>query len=152
LDRVNKVILFLPFWALLDVASTLYTESRGYSLALYEVGLFARFFVHAGLTHVYAVAYFLIVAGFACFFWFAKNRVLTPSHVFDRVLFVLLVCGLGYMYVVFASTIVGNLFLPSVLERHISSSAIFAVVAAGTIVCLAFYVRHDVMLYLKAER
>ena len=137
---------------MLDIASTLYMESRGYSLALYEVGFFARFFVHVGLTHVYAVTYLVIVAGFACFFWFAKNRVLKPSHVFDRVLFVLLVCGLGYMYVVFASTIAGNILLPSIIERRISSSAIYAVATVGTVACLAFYVRHDVMLYLKAER
>jgi hypothetical protein len=63
----------------------------------------------------------------------------------------MLVCGLGYMYVVFASTIAGNLLLPAIIERSVSSSAIFVSAALGTVACLAFYVRRDVMLYVKAR-
>lgn len=152
MDRVDKLILLLPLWSLLDIASTFYTESQGYSLVLYEAGLLAGLFVRMGLTHVYLAAYLLIVAGIVCFFWVAKNRVLTPSYLLDRVLLGFLVCGLGYMYVVFVSTISGNLLLPVIVEHRINLSIVHTLGAAGAMLCLAFYVRHDVMLYLKAER
>lgn len=38
LDSVDKIIWVLPFLSVLDVISTLYVESLGYSLALYEAG------------------------------------------------------------------------------------------------------------------
>jgi len=62
LDSVDKIVWVLPFLSVLDVISTLYVETLGYSLALYEVGFFAGYFVGAGLTYVYVVIYLLGVS------------------------------------------------------------------------------------------
>jgi len=50
LDGVDKIIWVLPFLSVLDVISTLYVESSGCSLELYEAGFFAGYFVGVGLN------------------------------------------------------------------------------------------------------
>ncbi|MEM4704665.1 MAG: hypothetical protein QXJ02_06330 [Candidatus Bathyarchaeia archaeon] len=152
MDRVDRALLSLPFLALLDVASTFLMESLGYQLAVYEVGYFARFFVRAQLAYVYAVLYLVLVACFAWVLWYIKNRVLKPSNVADKVLFVLIVCGVCYMCALLVTTVAGNLMLPLILRGGINLfywSVWWFVATLGT---LAFYLRLDVIRYLRFKR
>ena len=98
LDSVNKIIWILPFLSVLDVIFTLYVESLGYSLALYEAGFFAGYFVGAGLTYVYVVIHLLGVGVVAYVLWYIKNKKLNSSVFFDKVFFLFLVGGLHAVF------------------------------------------------------
>jgi hypothetical protein len=99
LDSVDKIIWILPFLSILDVISTLYVESLGYSSVLYEAGFFARYFVGAGLTCVYIVIYLSSVSIVAYVLWYIKNKKLNSSVFFDKVIFLILVGVACYIYV-----------------------------------------------------
>jgi hypothetical protein len=149
LDRVDKVIWVLPILGILDVLSTFYAEWLGYSLLLYEVGSLASFFAELGLLNAYIPVYLLFLVGVAYAFWYIKNRVLHPSHAFDRVLFLLLVIVAGYVCVRLTATIIGNVLLPYYISGKVSSSAIMFFVYLSTALALTLYLGQGVLMWLK---
>lgn len=150
MDSVGKIIWILPVLAILDVATTLYVESRGFPLERYEAGFFASLSVHAGLVYVYAVIYVLIIVGFSFALWYVKNR-LDPSRGFDKLLFVFLVIVTGYTYTMISAAFIGNFILPAAIERGKDWYSIRLVVYGGCILSLAFYLWHDVIFWLRTE-
>lgn len=117
LDSVDKTIWILSFLSILDVISTLYVESLGYSLVLYETGFFAGYFVGAGLTYVYIVMYLSSVSIVAYVLWYIKNKKLNSSVFFDKVIFLFLVGVACYIYVRLTVAFVGNFMLPYFVSR-----------------------------------
>jgi len=116
LDNIDKVIWILPFLGVLDVTSTLYVESLGYSLALCEPGFFARFFVVAGLIYFYIPAYLLIIVGLAYALWYIKNRKLDSSNFFDKIIFLFLVGVACYVYMRLTDAFIGNFIFGRILS------------------------------------
>ncbi len=150
MDGLDNVIWVLPILAVFDIASTLYVDSLGYHLIQYEGGFFARFFVHAGLTYVYAVIYLLMMVGFAYALWYIKNRLLSPSILYDKVFFVILVGATCCMYTTLTATFIGNLFLPYTFYRG-NMLSLNAIVYLGTILGLAFYLWSDIADWLTTQ-
>ena len=120
LDSVDKIIWILPFLSVLDVVSTLYAESLGYSLAVYEAGCFAGYFVGAGLTYVYVVIHLSSVSVVAYVLWYIKNEKLNSSVFFDKVIFLLLVGVACHIYVRLTVAFVGNFLLPYFVSGRVS--------------------------------
>jgi len=112
----------------------------------------ARIFVVAGLTYAYAVAYILIITGFAYALWYVKNRKLRSSRLVDRFLFLIVVGAAGYICVRLTVTFVGNLSLPYVLTSALNWFVLNLVVYSATITALVFYLWNDVILCVKNWR
>lgn len=149
MDSVDKVIWVSPLLGALDVISTLYVESLGYSLVRYEAGLLARIFINAGLTYLYIPVYLLILSGFAYVLWYIKNRKLEPSRTFDKILFLLLVGTACYVYMRITVAFVGNFLLPYRLSGRISWSSINLLIYLSTAFTLTLYLWRDVILWVK---
>lgn len=150
LDSVDKIIWILPVLAVLDVASTFYAESRGFRLAEFEAGFFASLAVHADLVYAYAVIYVAIIVGFSFVLWYIKKR-LDPSRGFDKLLFLLLVVVIGYVYTTISVAFIGNFFLPSALERGINWQSVRLVAYGGCILSLVYYLWSDVAFWLRKK-
>ncbi|MGB9778124.1 MAG: hypothetical protein ACPLW8_01855 [Candidatus Bathyarchaeales archaeon] len=151
LDNVDKIIWVSPFLGVLDVVSTLYVESLGYSLSQYEVGLLAKIFVSAGLTYLYIPVYLLILSGFAYVLWYIKNRKLDSSRFFDKILFLFLVGTACYVYMQITVAFIGNLLLPYRVSGRISWSSINLLIYLSTAFTLTMYLWRDVMLWVKSN-
>jgi hypothetical protein len=151
LDNVDRVIFTLPVLATLDVLSTLYMESLGYSLEVYEVGFFASFFVHTGLTYFYAIIYLLIISALAYFLWFVKNKGLSSSHLFDKILFLLLIIIVYYVFAGLTVVSVENFLLPSFVKGRVSSFPVILLTYSCTAVTLSLYLWQDVARWLNAN-
>lgn len=151
MDNVDKVIWVLPFLGVLDVISTLYVESLGYSLALYEVGFFARYFVCAGLIYVYIVIYLLSVSVAAYLLWYIKNKKLNASLFFDKIIFLLLVGVVCYIYIRLTVTFVGNFLLPSFVGGRVSRFLVNLLIYLSTAFTLGFYLWRDVVAWVRVN-
>jgi hypothetical protein len=151
LDNVDKVIWVLPLLGVFDVISTLYTESLGYSLALHEVGLFARFFASTGLIHVYIAIYLLIVSGIAYILWFIKSKRLSSSQFFDRILYVFLVGVACFMFMRLTASFTGNLLIPYFADATVSWFLAIFLVYLSTAFTLTLYLWRDVAKWVKAS-
>ena len=151
LDRVDKVIWILPLLGVLDVLSTFYVEWQGYPLVVYEAGFLASFFTELGLLYAYVPVYLLFLVGVATALWFIKNKVLHPSHAFDKALFFLLVLVAGYVCVRLAITITGNVLLPYYTTGKVSMSIITVVISLSTALALTLYLREEILLWLKTN-
>jgi hypothetical protein len=151
LDNVDKVIWVLPLLAVFDVVSTLYTESLGYSLALYEVGFFARFFVGTGLIYVYIVIYLLTISGIAYVLWFIKNKKLSPLQFFDKILYIFLVGTACFIYMILTASFTGNLLIPYLADARVSWFSAIFLVYLSTAFTLTVYVWRDVAKWVKAK-
>jgi hypothetical protein len=151
LDNVDKVIWVLPFLGVLDVISTLYVESLGYSLSLYEAGLFARFFVVAGLIYFYIPVYVLIIVGLAYVLWYIKNRKLDSFNLLDKIIFLFLVGVTCYVYLRLTDAFIGNLFLPYFIARGISRFSVAVLIYLSTAFTLSLYLWRDVVEWVMAD-
>ena len=151
MDNIDRVILTLPVLAALDVLSTLYMESLGYSLKVYEVGLFASFFVHTGLTYFYTIVYLLIISALAYFLWFIKNKGLNWSHFFDKILFLLLIIVVYYVFIGLTVVCVGNFLLPSFIEGRVSRFPVILLTYSSAALVLSLYMWQDIARWLKAN-
>jgi hypothetical protein len=151
LDSVDKVIWVLPFLAALDVISTLYVESLGYPLISHEAGLFAGFFVKAGMVYVYAPIYLLLIIGFSYVFWYIKNKKLDPSNPVDKAVFMLLVVAACVIYVNLTAAFIVNFLLPSIFSRGISEAYIKVLIYLSSAFSLGLYLWHDVVVWVKSN-
>lgn len=151
LDSVDKIIWILPFLSVLDVISTLYVESLGYSSVLYEAGFFARYFVGAGLTYVYIVIYLSSVSIVAYVLWYIKNKKLNSSVFFDKVIFLILVGVACYIYVRLTVAFVGNFLLPYFVSGRASWFSINLLVYLSTAFTLFFYLWRDVIDWVRGN-
>lgn len=151
MDNVDKVIWVLPLLGVLDVLSTLYVESLGYPLMLHEVGFFARLFVSAGLTYVYMVIYLLSISVFAYVLWFIKNKKLSSSSFFDKIIFLLLVGVACYIYMRLTEAFIGNFLLPYFISGKVSWFSITLLTYLSTAFTLSLYLWRDVVMWVKAN-
>lgn len=151
MDSVDKIIWVSPFLGVLDVVSTLYVESLGYSLSQYEAGPLAKIFVNAGLTYLYIPVYLLILSGFAYVLWYIKNRKLDSSRIFDKILFLFLVGMACYIYMQITVAFIGNVLLPYRLSGRISWSSINLLIYLSTAFTLTIYLWRDVILWVKSR-
>lgn len=151
LDNVDKVTWVLPLLGVFDVISTLYLESIGYSLTLYEASPFARFFVSVGLFYFCIPVYLLIIAGFAYLFWYVKNRKLDSSNLFDKAIFLMLVGVTCYFYMRLTDAFIGNLSLPYLVTSGTSRFSIALLVYLSTAFTLSVYLWRDVVKWVMAS-
>lgn len=151
LDDVDKVILVLPFLGFLDILSTLYVQALGYPLLLYEFGFFASFFVSVGLTYFYAVVYLLIFGAFVYFLWFTKNKELSPSHFFDKIIFLFIVTIVCFICLRLTAVSVGNFLLPYFVAGKVSREIVIILTYLSTAFALIFYLRRDVFKWVKSD-
>lgn len=149
LDSVDKIIWILPFLSVLDVISTLYVESLGYSSVLYEAGFFAGYFVGAGLTYVYIVVYLSSVSIVAYVLWYIKNKKLDSSVFFDKVIFLFLVGVACYIYIRLTVAFIGNFVLPFLVSGRVSWFSINLLAYLSTAFTLFFYLRRDVIDWVR---
>ena len=110
LSRLDRVILILPVLGILDMLSTFFAAWRGYSLYLYEVGLFASYFAQKGLLHLYVFIYLGILVGVAGVLLFIKREVSTARFL-DELLLLLLVGVICIIEARLTSVIVSNSLL-----------------------------------------
>ncbi len=151
MDSIDKVIWILPFLAVADVATTLYTQSLGYSLSAYEAGYFALMAVLADLIYVYVFVYVLMIAGFSFILYYIKKR-LDPLRVFDKVLFLFLVVATGYIYTTLVATFIGNLVVPLAETRGLGWwYTVRILVYFSCALSLAFYLWHDVLTWVRTK-
>jgi len=148
LSRFDKVILVLPVLGVLDVLSTLYGGCLGYSLERYEAGFLASFFARLGLLYVYIPVYLGILAGMAWVLLRIK-RELSPSALLDKVVFLLLVGVVCFMYARLFGTIIMNVLLFS--GRGVSSGLVEGVVYLFTVGYVITLVWRDVVEWLRGE-
>lgn len=151
LDSVDKVIWILPFLGVLDVVSTLYVESLGYSLALYEAGFFARFFVGLGLTYVYIPIYLLSLVSLSYALWYIKSEKLDSSHFFDKVVFLFLVLVACFVYVRLTVAFTGNFLLPYFLSGTVDVFLVSLLIYLSTAFTLGLYLWRDVVVWVTAD-
>lgn len=151
MDNVDKVIWVLPFLGLLDVISTLYAEGLGYSLALYEVGFFARYFVGAGLAYIYIVIYLLGISMVAYVLWYIKNKKLDCSLFFDKIIFLFLVGVTCYIYIRLTVAFVGNFLLRFFVSGRVSWFLVTLLTYLSTASTLGFYLWRDVVAMVRAN-
>jgi hypothetical protein len=145
------VIWVCPFLAFLDVASTFYVESQGYSLEVYERGLFASLFVGAGSIYIYlyAVIYLMIMVGIAYVFWYIKNRELKPTHILDKAFFLALIGVMFYICMRLTATFLVNFFLPEILERRINVSSLTWIIYGTSALSLSIYLLQPVLSWVR---
>lgn len=153
MDSIDKIIWVLPVLAVLDVASTFYVDSLGYSLARYERGFFASIFVNAGLVYayVYAAIYLFIIVGITYVLWYMKNRKLKRSEMFDKVIFIVLVGVTCFFYVRLTMAFLTNFLLPYILGRCIGLFWLDLIVVLSALFTLAYYLWHDVTVWLMSD-
>jgi hypothetical protein len=151
LDSVDKVIWISPFLGVLDIVSTLYVESLGYSLSQYETGFLARVFINAGFTYLYIPVYLIILAVFAYALWYIKNRKLDSSRTFDKILFLFLVGAACYIYVRITVTFIGNFLLPYRVSGRVSWFLINLLIYLSTVFTLSLYVWRDVTVWVRSN-
>jgi hypothetical protein len=153
LDSVDKIIWVLPVLAVLDVVSTFYVDSLGYSIAYYEQGFFASFFVQAGLifAYVYAVVYVLIIFGISYVLWYIKNKKLKSTDAFDKAIFLVLVGVTCFIYVRLTVAFITNFFLPNILERGIDLFWLDMVVSLASLFTLVYYMWYDVVGWVRSN-
>lgn len=151
MDAVDRVIWILPFLALLDVISTFYAASLGYSLAKYNWELFAYLFVGAGSIYVYpyAIIYLAIVVGVAYALLYIKNRKLRPSHTPDKVIFLVLVGVIFYIYMRVTAAFLMNFFLPTIIERGTNMLELVLLIYVGSALSLGFYLWDTVLSWVR---
>lgn len=144
------MIWILPFLALFDVISTFYAWGKVSSLQGYNWEFFASF-VSVGSTYAYfyAAVYLLIVVGIAYVLLFIKNKVLKPPRTPDRVIFLILVGVVFYIYMRIAAALLMNFFLPSIIERGLSMSELPLIIYAGSVLSLGFYVWDNVLAWVR---
>lgn len=112
LSNLDKVILLLPVMGVFDVLSTFFAAWQGYSLYIYEVGLFASYFAQRGLLILYVFVYLGILSGMAALLFFIKRDVSTSeSH--DELVLLLLVTTIYLLEAVLANVIVSNFLVAS---------------------------------------
>jgi hypothetical protein len=148
LDNVDRVIFVLPFLSVLDVISTFYVASLGFSPALYQVGFLARYFVSAGFTYVYIVVYLLSVSVVASVLWHIKNRKLNSS-LFDKIILLLVIGVAYYIYVRLTATFVGNFMLPFFASGRLSEFSVNVLVYSSTSLALGSYLWRDVVAWMR---
>jgi len=148
LDSVDKVIWVLPLLGVLDIASTLYAESLGYSLLIYEAGGMARFFVTAGLTYVYVVIYLLFLCVFSYGLWYIKNKKLNASNSLDKLVFLLLVGVACYAYIRLTVAFTINFLLPYSGTMQIPFFWVTVIVYLSTAFTLVLYLWRDVAMWV----
>lgn len=150
MDSVGKVILVLPFLAILDVVAALYVRSLNHPLVKHEVGLFASLFGPADLvfTYIFVVSYLILFFVVALVLWGVKIR-LNPSDAFGKVVFLLVLLVVGALYVVLSEGFIINLFLPSILEKGIDLYWLSTIVYLSALFCLVFYVWSDTVSWVK---
>lgn len=151
LDSIDKVIWVLPFLAILDVISTLYVANLGYSLELYETGVFARFFVSVGLVYFYIPFYLLVISALAYVLWYIKNRKLNPTSLIDKGIFLFLVGGACYVYMRLTEAFIGNFLLPHFIAGEISRFSVVLLIYLSTAFTLILYLWKDVVKWVKAN-
>jgi len=151
LDAVDKAIWILPLLALLDVISTFYVESLGYSLQYYEQGFFASFFVRAGsiYLYLYAVIYLFITVGIACVLWYIKNKELKRSQMLDKLFFLVLIGFVFYVYLRLTAAFAVNFLLPTILSRGISLFWLIMIIYLSSAVSLGMYLQRAVVTWVK---
>lgn len=151
MDNIDKVICVLPLLGILDISSTLYTESLGYPLELYEVGYLARFFVGTGLTYFYIPIYLLIIVGFSYVLWHIKNKKLDRPRFLDKIIFLLIVGVACYIYMRLTAAFIGNFFLPYIVSGQTSWFLITLLAYLSTAFALSIYLWQDVLMWVKAS-
>jgi magnesium-transporting ATPase (P-type) len=153
LDTVDKTIWILPFFAVLDAASTFYAASRELDLRDIERGLFASFFANLGMAYayLYAVVYVLIIVGISYFMWYIKNKKLNASNSVDKVVFLILVGVTCFVYVRLTVAFVTNFFLPYLLERAINLYWLTVIVGLSALFSLGLYMWRDVLAWVNAD-
>lgn len=148
MDNVDTVIWILPFLALFDVISTFYAWSKVSSLQGYNWEFFANFVSASSIyAYFYAAVYILFVVGIAYVLMYIKNKVLKPSRTPDRVIFLVLVGVVFYIYMRMAAALLMNFFLPSIIERGLNMFELPLVIYAGCILSLGFYVWDTVLAW-----
>jgi hypothetical protein len=153
LDNIDNVIWILPFLALFDVISTFYAWSKVSSLQGYNWELFASFFVGAGsiYAYFYAVIYVLIVVGIAYVLLYVKNKVLKPNRTPDRIIFLVLVGVVFYIYMRISAALLMNFFLPTIIERGLNMVQLPLIIYAGSALSLGFYVWDTVLAWMRSS-
>jgi len=126
-------------------------ESLGYSLATYESGFFAGYFVETGLTYLYVVLYLSGVSVVAYVLWYIKNKKLDSSVFFDKVIFLLLIAVACYIYAQLTLVIVGNFLLPYFIGGRVSRFSVNLLVYLSTAFTLGFYLWRDVVDWVRGN-
>ena len=148
LSRLDKVILVLPVLGVFDVISTLYVGYLGYSLEKYEAGFLAGFFARHGLLYLYIPVYLGILVGMAWVVLHIKRK-LSPSALLDKVVFLLLVGVVCFMYAQLFGTILMNILLFS--DGKVSGGIAQVVVYLFTIGYVVVLVWQDVVDWMRGE-
>lgn len=151
MDAVDRVIWILPFLALLEVISTFYTASLR-PLANYNWELFANLFVRVAGTiygYPYAIIYLAIMVGVAYALLYIKNRKLRPSHTPDKVIFLVLVGVIFYIYMRLTAAFLMNFFLPTIIEHRTNMSELVLFIYVGSALSLGFYLWDTVLSWVR---
>ncbi len=150
MDSVDKVVVVLPFLAILDVVAALYVKSLGDPFAKNKVGLFANFLSGIDLIslYIYVVAYLIVMFGLAIALLYLKDRLESSSDL-GR-LGLLAVAGIaGFLYVVLSEGLIVNFFLRSILDRGIDLFWLTGVVYFAAAFSVGFYVWHDLVAWVR---
>ncbi len=148
LDSVDKVIWVLPFLGVLDLISTLFVNSLGYSLMLYETGLLARYFASFGLTYVYIPIYLAILIMFSYLFWYIKNEKLDSSRFLDKIFFLLLLVVVFYVYMRLTAAFSINFLVPFLISGKLSLFSVNLLIYLSTAFTLILYTWQDVVRWI----
>jgi len=149
LSRLDKVILVLPVLGVLDVLSTLYTSYLGYPLERYEAGFLAGFFAKYGLLYLYIPVYLGILAGMSWVLLRIKRK-LNSSALLDKLVFLLLVGVVCFMYARLFGVVVMNVLLSG--GRGVPSGTVEGVVYLFTIGYVVMLVWQDVVEWMRGEQ
>ena len=149
MDNIDKVIWVLPFLGVLDVASTLYVNNLGYSLKFYETGVLANFFVSYGLTYVYIFVYLAILVFFSYLFWYIKNERLSSSSFTDKILFLLLLGVVFYIYMRLTAAFSINFLLPFLISGAFSYLSVSLLIYLSTAFTLVLYTWQDAIRWFS---
>jgi len=146
LSRLDKVILVLPVLGVFDVLSTLYVGYLGYPPATYEAGFLAGLFARHGLLYLYIPVYLGILVSIVWVLLRIK-RELRPSVLLDKVVYLLLVGVVCFIYARLFGTIVMNVLLFS--GRSVSSGIVEVFVYFFTIGYVIMLVSRDVVEWMR---
>jgi len=149
MDNIDKVIWVLPFLGVLDVVSTLYVSNLGYPLKFYETGVLANFFIFSGLTYVYIFVYLAILVFFSYLFWYIKNERLISSRFPDKILFLLLLGVVFYIYMRLTATFSINFLLPFLISGNLSNFSVSLLIYLSTAFTLVLYTWQDVIRWIS---
>ena len=136
LSRLERVIAYLPVLGVFDVLSTFFADWQGYSINVYEVGLFASYFSQRGLLSLYVFAYIGTLSGTGALLILIKRDV-SKGFFLDDLVLLLLVTAVGLIEAVLTSVIVSNFMIalgklmPSGL-RWLIYLSVFAVILSYT--------------------